>query len=284
MTTQHFYWSVRRELWENRSIYLVPAVIGVLIVLASAISPFHLPVTLEAVDPARQHEAIEQPFMLASLLLMFITVLIAGYYCLEAFQGERRDRSILFWKSMPVSDLTTVASKASIPVIVLPLVAFVATAATQFLMLLVASIRLGANGSNVAELWRHIPLLQMWPMLLFHLVAGHGIWYAPFYGWLLLVSAWARRAPLSWATVPVLALALIEKIAFNTSYFATLVVTRFAGSPQMAGNPMGMDSLLPVGPMQFVTSSGFWLGLAFFALCFAAAVRLRRNFGDARHT
>src|SRR4051812_30646234 len=110
MTKLHFYWSVRRELWEHRSIYLVPAVIGILIVIASAFNSFHAPFTLDALDPAQQHEVIEEPYMLASLLVMFVTVLIAVYYCLETFQGERRDRSILFWKSMPVSDVTTVAS------------------------------------------------------------------------------------------------------------------------------------------------------------------------------
>src|SRR3954465_3543964 len=114
---QHFYWSVRRELWENRSIYLVPAVIGFLIVLASMIPSFHLPFTMDLLDPAQQHELIEAPYMFASLLLMFVTVLIAIYYCVEAFQGERRDRSILFWKSMPVSDVTAVASKACIPLV-----------------------------------------------------------------------------------------------------------------------------------------------------------------------
>ena len=269
MNMQHFLWSLRRELWETRSIYIVPAVIGVVIVIASTIS---------VLDPAQPHEIVEQPYMLASLLLMFAGLLIAFYYCLEAFQSERRDRSILFWKSMPVSDLTTVASKACIPMVIIPVVVFVATAGTQFLMLLVASFRLGMTGGGVAPLWQHIPLLQMWPMLFFHLLAGHGFWYAPFYGWLLLVSAWARRAPLLWATVPMLSLALLEKIAFNTSFVAMLVVERLAGSPREAvQSAMAMDSLLPSGPLEYLTSPGLWLGLAFFALCFFAAVRLRRT-------
>src|SRR5262249_22089002 len=148
-----------------------------------------------------------------------------------AFQGERRDRSVMFWKSMPVSDLTTAGAKAAIPLLVLPLVTFAATAVAQILMMVVGSIRLAADGSSVAALWGQVPLFQMWPMLLFHLVAGHGLWYAPFYGWFLLVSAWARRASLLWATLPLLALALVERIAFNTSHFATLLVRRFAGSP-----------------------------------------------------
>ncbi len=276
-TTQQFYWSVRREFWEHRSIYVAPVAVGLLIFGASTISAFQLPGRVSALDPAQQHNIIEQPYMLASLLLMLTEVLVAFYYCLEAFQGERRDRSILFWKSMPVSDLVTVGAKASIPLLALPLVAFAATVVTQVLMLLVGMIRLAA-APGVAPVWSHVPLLQIWPMLLYHLVACHGLWYAPFFGWLLLVSAWARRAPLLWATVPLLALAMLERIAFNTSYFASLLIYRFAGAPEISTtNPMSMDSLVPTTITQFLTSPGFWLGLGFFTLCIAGAVRLRRH-------
>jgi len=281
---RQFYWCVRRELWENRSIYVSPALVGVLIMLASGISAFLLPGTLTALDPAQQHEIIEQPYMLASLLLMLTTLLVAFFYCLEAFQGERRDRSILFWKSMPVSDLITVAGKASIPLLVLPVIAFAATFATQAVMFVLGTLRMSMGGSGVTAIGQHVPLLRMWPMLFYHLVAGHGFWYAPFYGWLLLVSAWARRVPLLWATLPLIVLALIEKIAFSTSFVMSLLLSRFVGAPASGGpaaNPMAMESLVPATPMQFLASPAFWLGLSFFALCLAAAVRLRRLRGPA---
>ncbi len=130
-----------------------------------------------------------------------VTAFIVGiFYCLDALHGERRDRSILFWKSLPVSDLTTVLSKASIPLVVLPLLAFVDhrrhavdhAAAEQ-------PWSCWASGLSVATLWTHLPLFQMSLMLLYHLLAVHGLWYAPIYGWLLLVSGWARRAPFLWA-------------------------------------------------------------------------------------
>jgi ABC-2 type transport system permease protein len=271
-------WSLRRELWENRSIYLAPAVVGVLIVLASGISAFALPEAMSAFDLSQHHEVAEQPYMLASLLLMLTAVLVAMYYCLEAFQGERRDRSILFWKSMPVSDLMTVASKASVPVVVIPLIAFAVTVVTQIVMLVVGSIRVTADGGSLADLWNPVALSQMWVMLLYHLVAGHGLWYAPFYGWLLLVSAWARRAPLLWATLPLVVIALLERIAFQTSRFTNLLADRFAASPDASHtDPMSMESLISATPMQYLTSPGFWLGLAFFILCMLAAVRLRRH-------
>jgi ABC-2 type transport system permease protein len=119
----------------------------------------------------------------------------------------------------------------------------------------------------------------MWVMLLYHLVAVHALWWAPLWGWLLLVSAWARRAAFLWATLPLLAIGILEKIAFNTSHFAALLGHRFLGSPgsvASSGNGMSMASLTP-SPGQFLASPGLWIGLAFAAACLAAAVRLRRS-------
>jgi ABC-2 type transport system permease protein len=133
------YWSIRRELLETRSIYLAPAAVAVLIIIGSAISSFRLPGRLTTLDPAQQHEVIEQPYEFAAMLLMFTTIVIAFYYCLETFQSERRDRSILFWKSLPVPDFTTAAAKASVPLLILPIVTFAATVVTHVFMLSLGS-------------------------------------------------------------------------------------------------------------------------------------------------
>ncbi len=126
---------------------------------------------------------------------MLTTLLVGVFYCLDALHGERRDRSILFWKSLPVSDLTTVLSKASIPLVVLPLLTFAITVAMQWIMLLLSSAVLLGSGLSVATLWTQLSFVQMSLVLLYHLLTVHSLWYAPFYGWLLLVSGWARRAP-----------------------------------------------------------------------------------------
>jgi ABC-2 type transport system permease protein len=196
-------------------------------------------------------------------------------YCLDALHGERRDRSVLFWKSLPVSDLTTVLAKASIPLVVLPLLTFAITVVTQIIMLLVGTARLMGTGLS---LWSHLPLSQMWLMLLYHLVAVHALSWAPFWGWLLLVSAWARRAPFLWATLPLLAIGLVEKIALNTTHFAALLGYRFMGGPESTtstANPMSMAALTPT-PVQFLTSASFWMGLVVAAAFLAAAARMRR--------
>ena len=180
-------------------------------------------------DPMLQIEFIAQPYTYAALLLMFTTFIVAVFYCLDALHGERRDRSILFWKSLPVSDLTTVLSKASIPLVVLPLLTFAITVVTQLVMLMLSTVVLLGSRQGLATLWTQLPFFQMSLMLLYHLVAVHSLWYAPIYCWLLLVSAWARRAPFLWAALPLLAIGIVEKIAFNSSHFAAMLGNRMDG-------------------------------------------------------
>jgi ABC-2 type transport system permease protein len=282
---QRMYWLVLRELWENRSLYLAPLVVAAAFLFGFLISTAGLPHkmrALSALNPMQQRELIEQPYTLAALLLMGTTLIVAVFYCLDALYGERRDRSILFWKSLPVSDLSTVLSKASIPVLVLPLVTFIITVGTQWAMLLLSTAVLAGSGVSIATLWTHLPLFRMWLMLFYHLLALHGFWYAPIYAWLLLVSAWARRAPFLWATLPLLAIGVVEKIAFNTAYFAAMLQHRFLGSPGSAGSAAGgmtIESVTGIAPGQFLMSPGLWIGLAVAAAFLAAAVRLRRDRG-----
>jgi ABC-2 type transport system permease protein len=216
-------------------------------------------------------------------VLMLTGIIVSVFYCLDALQSERRDRSILFWKSLPVSDVTTVLAKASIPLIVVPLVTFALTIAMQWIMLLVSSAVLLVSGHSVAALWRSLPLTSMWLLLLYHLVTAHAIWPFPIYCWLLVVSAWAKRATFLWAALPLVALAGVEGILFRTRHFAEMIGRRLIGDApamHMAADSMGLDPLtthVTVG--RFLTSPGLWIGFAVAAAFLAAAVRLRRNRG-----
>jgi ABC-2 type transport system permease protein len=279
--TRPFYWSVRRELWENRSIYIAPLAMGGLTVLGFLISLAHRH-RAEALD-AEKKLAFARPYDLASLVIMAAAFVVAIFYCLEALHGERRDRSILFWKSLPVSDLTTVLAKATIPVVVLPLIAFATMVVTQLIMLVIDVGARAASGGSVAELWAQVPLLRMWGTVLFHLLAVHGLYYAPFYGWLLLISGWARRAGFLWAGLPVLAIAMVEKIAFNTTHFLGLLGSRLGGGEEAATSTAPGSGMMhmPMGNTVagFLSSPGLWIGLLVAAGFLAAAVRVRRSRG-----
>jgi ABC-2 type transport system permease protein len=284
--TRPMYWSVRRELWENRSIYVAPLIVAAVQIFGFAISTIGLAERRRAVlmlDPAHQRAAIEQPYDLAAMMMIFIVFIVGVFYCLDALHGERRDRSILFWKSLPVSDLTTVLSKVTIPLMVLPLLAFAITVCVQLIMLLMTSVVLIFHGMSPATTCTAFPVFQNWLVLLYGLVAL-ALWHAPIYGWLLLVSGWARRATFLWAVLPLLAIGILEKIAFNTSYFASMLKHRLLGFAPGAFdfNPhhsAAIDSLTQLTPGRYLSTPGLWIGLVFAAALLAAAVRLRRYRG-----
>jgi ABC-2 type transport system permease protein len=275
--TRPFYWSIRRELWENRSIYIAPLAVAVVCLLGFLIATMGFALSTPNLDQRRA--ALEGPFSFVTGLIMGTAFIVSVFYSLEALHGERRDRSILFWKSLPVSDLTTVVSKASIPLIVLPLLAYAIVLVTHLIMLLLSSLVLLGSGLSVASLWT--PVFQMSLMLLYHLVTVHVLWYAPLYGWLLLVSGWARRAAFLWAALPPLAICAVEKIAFNTTHFAAMLQNRLAGGAEAITAP----DTMPIAPMthltpgNFLSSPGLWIGLIIAAGFLAAAVRLRRYQG-----
>jgi ABC-2 type transport system permease protein len=277
-----FYWCVRRELWEHRSIYVAPLAGAGVFLFGFLISMITLPHRMQeamALDAMKRQAAIEQPYDFAALLLMGVTLIVAIFYCLDALHGERRDRSILFWKSLPVSDVTAVVSKAAIPLVVLPLVTFAVTVVTQWIMLMLSTVALMGSGTSVATLWTNLHLWHMLSGLFFHLLAIHGFWYAPFFGWLVMVSAWARRMPFLWAVLPPMAIGVVEKLAFNTSYFAMMLGSRFAGDTGNAApraGDMSMDAMTPFTPLQFVVNPRLWIGLAITAAFLAAAVQLLR--------
>jgi ABC-2 type transport system permease protein len=272
---------VRRELWENRSISVAPLAVAAVIVFGFSIRAITLPRRILAVstmDPAQQPAALAAPYSIAASLVIITTIIVGLFYCLDALHGERRDRSILFWKSLPVSDLTTVLSKAAIPIVVLPLVAFAVSLATQLVILWLSTAVLLAGG-GAATLWSRLPLLQMTVVMAYGLTV-HALWHAPLYAWLLLVSAWARRAPLLWAVLPPLAVAMFERIAFQTSYVGSLLRYRVTGAMKEAfaldRGDKDILRLTQLDPPGFLSSPGLWIGLIAAAGFLAAAARLRR--------
>jgi ABC-2 type transport system permease protein len=275
--TRPMYWSMRRELWENRSIYVAPlAVAGVALLgfsLSSIAGIWEKPLRLNPAQP-------QAPYDMAAGLMMLTGIVVSVFYCLDALHSERRDRSILFWKSLPVSDVTTVLAKACIPLVILPLLTFAITVAMQWLMLLLSSAVLLVSGLSVATLWTKLSFLRMSWLLLYHVLTAHALWPAPIYCWLLLVSGWPRRATFLWAALPLVAIAGVEQIAFHTWHFAAIVGSRLMGAePTVASTSPDMfptDPMAHIAPAHFLSSPGLWIGLALAAVFLAVAVRLRR--------
>jgi ABC-2 type transport system permease protein len=284
--TDPMYWSIRRELWENRSLTIAPLAVAAFVLFVLLITEFGLPRkmrTLPTLDPAKQHALVASHFSMAPGPIMITTILVGIFFSLDALYGERRDRSILFWKSLPVSDLTTVLSKAAIPLAVLPLIGFALSVATQVIVLLWSSAVLAMNGMNPARLWAELRPLET-PVVLLYGIAAFTLWHAPIYGWLLLVSGWARRMPVLWAFLPLVTVSVVERMVFGTSYIGSLYGHRFLGAlpiafdvtPTKNGHFGIIDRLTQLNPARFLSTPGLWLGLLLAAAFLAAAVRLRR--------
>ena len=281
--TRPMYWSVRRELWENRSVYLAPLICIGFILFGFLISTIRLPEKmrgLSAMSMSRQHEVVLTPYNFAAGLTVVMAFIVGFFYSLDALHGERRDRSILFWKSLPVSDRTTVLAKASIPLVVLPLLSLAIILTAQLIMLLVSTTVLLGNGMNPAALWTRLPIFQM-PLALIYCLIAIALWHAPIYAWLLLVSGWAKRATFLWAVMPLLVMAAFERGAFGTSFIGKFLRYRLIGWFTQSVDPRtprdDWGPLAALTPGRFLSTPGLWIGLIFAALFLAAAVRMRRN-------
>ena len=280
-----FYWSVWREIWENRSIYVAPAIVAAVIVFGAIISSGHLPGRRHnamLLDETHRRAAIELPYNIVAVMLIITAFIVGFFYCLDALYGERRDRSVLFWKSLPISDVLTVFSKLSIPLLVIPPIIFGIIVVTQFMLLLISTAVLMGSGL-AATTWANFNLLREAVVLIYGLIVI-ALWHAPIYGWALLISGIARRGTFLWAVLPPLVIAVFEKITFNTSYFASMLKSRVLGAGETAFSfqthrSISIDLLSQLTPGRFLTTPGLWIGLLFAAAFVIAAIRLRRYRG-----
>src|SRR5258706_3795325 len=261
--TRPFYWSVRRELWEYRSAYVAPLAVAGIVLFGFLIRIVRLPHTVRAsssLPPMDAYFELARPSASAVGSVALAGLIVSVFYSLGALNNERRDRSILFWKSLPVSDLVAVLSKAFIALVALPVIVFAIATATTLVMLILGSAVVAANGVNPATLWAHWPMFKM-SLVLVYSLAVTALWYSPIYAWLLFVSGWARRVPFLWAVLPPLGLCILEKIAFDTSHIASFLAYRFTGvftagfaMPPHADH--AIDPIAELAPARFLSSSG----------------------------
>lgn len=299
---------VRRELWEHRSILVTPAVIALLISLMAltghvTISAFDQELVDVAILGASSLGTVERSAAIhvmmigiTSLFALAMSVLTL-FYTLDALYAERKDRSILFWRSIPCTDSETVLSKLAVAVIVIPMLTMVAIAVTHLVVLAVTSVWVEVRGANAWHLlWSATPFLDNWLATLVVLLALP-LWQAPFIGWFLFVSAFAKRSPFLVAVLPIVILPMLERTLVGTSVLAQAFFVRSANMPLFRGLQTG-DLFFYEGPVAetgrggvallplldlpgFLASPGLWLGLIVCGLFTAAAIYVRRYRDDS---
>jgi ABC-2 type transport system permease protein len=291
--TRPFYWSVRREIWENRSVYLAPAIVAGVVLFAYLVAFSHgalgsPQIFIDQASNGHHTHASGKlnapilaalPFEIMAAILCGTGAIVGMFYCLSALFNERKDRSILFWKSLPVSNLTSVLAKAAVPMLVVPAVVFVITSVAELITLVLCLIGAAAHHVDASLILDAQPFGRG-SIVLAYLVAAVALWYAPIYAWLLLVSAWAKTMTFLWAVAPPIVLSIFERIAFGSDHVGQLIKYRLfgLGAVGFSNSPgfrhIDLDNLDPVG---FVTAPGLWLGLIAAALMLAGVVWLRRR-------
>jgi len=280
-----YIWLVRREFWENRAIWMIPVVMSAFLLLVALFGR----VDLLAVSVHVPGSTVGQAFLAAVAATFFAVMSIyAAWYLLDCLYADRKDRSVLFWKSLPISDTTTVMSKLATALIVIPLVYFAAADLTTLLMAFIISVR--ARSFLGGALWQADLWLQMQALWLYMIVTT-AIWYLPVAAYLLVISSWARRAVTLWSLLPPIALILGERWFFGTHVVAHQLGVRLFGFPDVAFNPnlgswantvVDHDSVRsPADILSFLDFGGFvsnaqaWIGAAAGVALIFAAIQLR---------
>ncbi|HXA35899.1 MAG TPA: hypothetical protein VNW26_06170 [Steroidobacteraceae bacterium] len=280
-------WLVRREFWENRAIWMIPAVIGALMILAALFGRIEL-MSIPSEVPSR---AVGEAFLVGVGLTFFAVLSIySTWYLLDCLYADRKDRSVLFWKSLPISDWTTVLSKLATALLIIPLVYFVAADLTTLLMAFIVSVR--ASSSIGGALW-HVDLWLQMQVLWVYLIVTAAIWYLPLAAYLLVVSAWAKRAVMLWSILPPLALILAERWFVGTHVITSQLANRLLSLPNVAfhsnpGDKFWVSTVVdnevvrtPASISSFINAYGFfsspetWIGVAVGAALIVCAVQLR---------
>lgn len=314
---------VKREFWEHRALWLVPLLIGVAIVVLAAFEGVHvgdrvnisidLDSSVAASDLEPQERAALQSLtelpankkqtIYLMTLVTFLTVhmlaigIVVFFYLLDSLYSERKDRSILFWKSLPVSDGVTVLSKGLVGLLIAPLLAIAMAALTQIVFGGIWALKFGGSSiGSVMPAWDTAVWLKFQGLTLLAFCVG-ALWYAPIAGYLLLVSAWARRNVFLWAVMPPVLLAVGEKLLMGSDYIGEFIGRRMLGVAEIfsvdaryssadagefgAAAVQPIDrALAAIDPAGFFLTPDLWLGLAAAALLVFAAVRIRRYRDD----
>ena len=296
-----FFWLIRREIWEHKAIWVAPLIVLACLVVATLTGNVHLG-PIGTMDTGTALGALPQEKQVQLLLIVYaglafvmdwVLGIVAFFYALDSLYADRRDRSVLFWKSLPLSDAETVLSKFAVAAVVIPVIALVASVLAQLVIAAGGSVKLAMAGQAAGIMWHPqaivggIVAAAVWCFTAI-------LWFAPVIGYLMLASAWAPRGPFLWAVLPPAALYLLERVLLYTNHVGDFIKERLfdllrlvrperaadleaATDEQVRGQVLKLSELDLLGSLRdFYTSPDLWLGVVAAAALIAAATWVRR--------
>jgi ABC-2 type transport system permease protein len=288
-----YYWLMRREFWEHHAIFIAPLMTAVVILIAGFTGGIQA-----SQNPSNSAEKLADVahFLTSWFVLPFFIVngFVAIFYLMDSFYGERKDRSVMFWRSLPVSDTATVAAKLSTGLVLAPLLAALIAALSMPLIAFCFRVHFaGQEFSALPLMWNPRYFFEAATLWGYVLVVGV-LWFLPVAAWFLAVSAWAPKSPFLWGLVPPGALFALEKIVRGTSWIGDQIADRIAGWMPLAFDagvmsPGGLkvtvdgtrraiptDLLSLINPSGLLSSPRLWIGLLVGALLVFVAIQGRR--------
>jgi ABC-2 type transport system permease protein len=308
---------LRRELWEHRALWIAPLVwVGIIVIMFTwgtfqmmsdhDLHGFASAATIEelrgmseqgraeieraiALDNERKQTVFAFSYVAIGALISSFMCIVVFFYLIDCLFSERRDRSILFWKSMPVSDAQVVMSKFVTAMVVVPAGVLALSAVTQLLLLGIWNLRFGGTviGAVTPDWdmlsWFRAQVLEAGFML------GALMWYAPIAAYFLVLSVWVKRLVFLWAVIPLVAAPLLEVLFLRTDYIAEFIGNCFGGYIRKMNidehvfktdGPHDMPRVQDVYEAFDIsgvfTSLETWLGMAAAAALLFLTIRIRR--------
>ena len=293
-----FFWLIRREVWEHKAIWIAPSVVIACLVLLVITGNVHLgPIgtmegndTFGAFPPDVQQKLLLIAYAGLALVVDMVMGIIAFFYALDSLYADRRDRSVLFWKSLPLSDSETVLSKFAVAAVVIPLVSLLGAFAAQFVVAAGGSAKLAMSGMSAGIMWQPEAIFGGMTIAFLWCITAI-LWYAPVIAYLMLASAWAPKGPFLWAVLPPVAILLLERVVLYSQYASDFIAGRLFGLYKLLGRREDggasdaadasavtkLSNIDMVGSLkEFYSSPDLWLGVVAAGLLLAAAMWVRR--------
>jgi len=290
-----------REYWEHKgAMFYTPAFIACFFALVLVLASFtsnsvliesdsgasyssNIPQAVdmfEKLEVNKRNQGVQIGLYAPMTVFGFVMLIVSFFYALGSLFDERKDRSILFWKSLPISDTSSVLSKFVSICISIPILYFIVVAVFQLFVLFLGTVVAWFGGSLGLSLWSSSNFFIVMINSLFSLIVA-SLWLAPVWAWLMLASSWAKKNAFLWGILPIFLLAFAEGWLFHSNRLLAIVGLRIAESftilnSQLNGLVGGEMFSIPSNQWFMAIVSGeFWMGLIVASLFLGAAVKIR---------